>query len=97
MNNLSPKDLELIERIVYKNNDDVAISIARSFERLEERLDGTEARIHSRLSELEDRLDSAINTLDDPEENKKHVRLIVELSEKVIALEAKILEANPTK
>jgi hypothetical protein len=55
---LDQKDLELIERVVYKNNDDVAVSIARSFERLEERVDAAEARIHSRLSELEDRLEA---------------------------------------
>jgi hypothetical protein len=53
---LDQKDLELIERVVYKNNDDVAVSIARSFERLEERIDSAEARIHGRLSELEDRI-----------------------------------------
>ena len=53
---MTPKDLELIERIIYKGNDDIAISIARSFERLEERIDASEARIYSRLSELEDKL-----------------------------------------
>lgn len=56
MSYLDQKDLELIERIVYKNNDDVAVSIARSFERLEERVDSSEARLHSRLSEIEDRM-----------------------------------------
>ena len=56
MSALDQKDLELIERIVYKNNDDVAVSIARSFERLEERVDSSEARLHSRLSEIEDRM-----------------------------------------
>jgi len=54
---LDQKDLDSIEGVVYKNNDDVAVSIARSFERLEERVDAAEARIHSRLSELEDRLE----------------------------------------
>lgn len=53
---LEPKDLELVERIVYKNSDDVAVSISRSFERLEERIDALEARIQTRLSEIEDRL-----------------------------------------
>lgn len=28
---LEQKDLELIERVIYKNSDDVAVSIARSF------------------------------------------------------------------
>lgn len=53
---LNNKDLEVIERIVYKNNDDVAVSTVRSFERLEERIDAAESRLHSRLSEIEDRL-----------------------------------------
>lgn len=53
---MTPKDLELIERIIYKGNDDISISITRSFERLEERIDASKARIYSRLSELEDKL-----------------------------------------
>jgi hypothetical protein len=62
---LNQKDLELIERVVYKNADDTAISIVRSFERLEERVDAAESRIHSRLSELEDRLeDRAVASAD---------------------------------
>ena len=55
---LEQKDLELIERIIYKNGDDVAVSIARSFERLEERIDAAESRIYSRLSDLEDKLEA---------------------------------------
>ena len=62
---LEQKDLESIERVIYKNNDDVAVSIARSFERLEERVDASESRIHSRLSELEDRLrDTSVGSAD---------------------------------
>jgi hypothetical protein len=53
---LEPKDLELIERAIYKNVDDICISIARSFERLEERVDATESRIYTRLAELEEQL-----------------------------------------
>ncbi|MCX6715625.1 MAG: hypothetical protein NT077_01250 [Candidatus Taylorbacteria bacterium] len=55
-NNLSKKDLELVESIVYKSADDIAISIARSFERLEERIDATESRIYGRLAEFDDQL-----------------------------------------
>ena len=51
---LEQKDLELIERVLYKSGDDVAVAIARSFERLEERIDATEARLYSRIAELED-------------------------------------------
>jgi len=47
---------EQIEAIIYKNSDDLAISISRSFERLEERIDENESRLYSRLSELEDKL-----------------------------------------
>lgn len=47
---------EQIEAIIYKNSDDIAISIARSFERLEERIDENESRLYGRLSELEDKL-----------------------------------------
>ncbi len=56
---LDQKDLELIERIVYKNSDDIAVSIARSFERLEERIDASESRIYMRLNEIDDRSDAA--------------------------------------
>jgi hypothetical protein len=55
---LEPKDLELIERIIYKNGDDIAVSIGRSFERLEERIDSAESRIYGRLIELEDKIDA---------------------------------------
>ena len=55
-NNLSKKDLELIESVVYKSADDIAVSICRGLERLEERLDSTESRLYSRLAELDDKL-----------------------------------------
>ena len=53
---LDQKDLELIERILYKSEDDVVVSIARSFERLEERIDATESRLYSRFAEVEDKV-----------------------------------------
>jgi len=53
---LNTKDLELIERVIYKNGDDIAVSIGRSFERLEERIDSAESRIYGRLAELEDQI-----------------------------------------
>ena len=58
---LNPKDLELIERVIYKNGDDIAISIGRSFERLEERIDAAESRIYGRLADLEDQLKMRID------------------------------------
>lgn len=51
---ISQKDLELIERVIYKNGDDIAMSIGRSFERLEERIEAAETRIYGRLAEIED-------------------------------------------
>jgi len=53
---LEQKDLEAIERVIYKNGDDVAVSISRSFERIEERIDAAESRLYGRLAELEDKL-----------------------------------------
>ncbi len=68
---LDQKDLELIERLIYKNADDVAISIARSFERLEERIDTMEARLYTRISEVEDRMESGRQDLSDSIGNVK--------------------------
>jgi hypothetical protein len=62
---LEQKDLEMIERTIYKNGDDIAISIARSFERLEERIDAVEARLYSRLAELEDTIEASRQSLAD--------------------------------
>ena len=56
---LTQQDLEQIERVIYKNGDDVAVSIARGFERLEERIDATESRLCSRFAEVEDRIEAA--------------------------------------
>ena len=50
---LTQKDLNALERIIYKNGDDIAVSLARSFERLEERIDAAESRIYSRLADVE--------------------------------------------
>lgn len=54
---LDQKDLELIERLVYKNADDIAVSISRSFERLEERIDALESRLSGRISDAEDKIE----------------------------------------
>lgn len=44
---LNQKDIELLERLMYKNTDDIAVSIARSFERLEERIDSLRSDLDS--------------------------------------------------
>jgi hypothetical protein len=64
-NRLTQRDIELIERVIYKTSDDVAVSIARSFERLEERVDAAESRIYSRLADGEDKMESVRQELAD--------------------------------
>ena len=62
---LDQKDLELIERILSKNGDDLAVSIARSFERMEERIDATESRLYGRMADLEDRFEGSRQDISD--------------------------------
>ena len=57
---LDKTDLERIERVIYKNGDDIAVSIGRSFERLEERIDAMESRLYSRLADIEDKIEDAV-------------------------------------
>lgn len=60
---LDNKDVEVIERLIYKSADDIAISIARSFERLEERMVAGEARIYERICQVEDSVHETINDM----------------------------------
>ena len=53
---LSHSAPEAIERFPNSASDNVVSIIVRGFERLEERLNATEARLLSQLAELEDRL-----------------------------------------
>jgi prefoldin subunit 5 len=62
---LEQKDIEMIERVIYKNGDDIAVSIGRSFERLEERIDAAESRLYSRLSDLEDKVEASRQDISD--------------------------------
>jgi hypothetical protein len=62
---LDPKDLETIERLIYRNADDIAVSIGRSFERLEERMDAGESRLYSRIAEVEDRVEASRQDMSD--------------------------------
>jgi uncharacterized protein Yka (UPF0111/DUF47 family) len=57
--NQTQQVIESVERMIYKNADDVAVSVARSCERLEERIDGMESRLYSRIAELEDKVEEA--------------------------------------
>ncbi len=62
---LMPDDIELIDRLINNSGDDVAVSISRSFERLEERIDGLESRLYGRLAELEDLTEANRQSLSD--------------------------------
>jgi hydrogenase maturation factor len=70
---LKQVDLELIERVIYKNGDDIAVSIGRSFERIEEKLDDIESRIYSRLEEIEKELGAELLTVRSLVEDKTEV------------------------
>ncbi len=71
---LDQKDVELIERIIYKNADDIAASVARSFERIEERLDAVESHIHARIADAEDKIESARQDIEDNIESLRDAR-----------------------
>jgi len=60
---LDKKYLELNERVLYKNSDDLAVSIARCVERFEERLDVAESRLSTRLADIEDKIVSVEGNL----------------------------------
>jgi hypothetical protein len=60
---LKPADLEAIERVIYRNGDDIAMAVGRAFERLEEQMNSIESRIYGRLVEIEKELKDELNTL----------------------------------
>jgi len=60
---LKTADLEAIERVIYKNGDDIATAIGRSFERLEEKIIDAENRIYGRLMDIESEMKSDLTTL----------------------------------
>ena len=62
---LDTKDLEQFVQIIHNACDDVAVSISRSFERLEERIDASESRLYSRIAEVEDRIEGSRADLSD--------------------------------
>ena len=53
---LTQSDLKLVNDIIYKSADDICVSIARSFERMEERIEAMESRLYSRFADIEDLL-----------------------------------------
>ena len=60
---LKPADLEAIERVIYRNGDDIAVSTGRAFERLEEKMNSIESHIYGRLTEIEKEIKAELTTL----------------------------------
>lgn len=75
---LNQKDIEIIERLIYKNADDLAIGFARGLERLEERMDAMEERLNNRFS-------------DELAETSKIIRELMESLEPVIEAHEEIV------
>lgn len=85
---LDQKDIELLERVIYKNSDDIAVSLARSFERMEERIDATESRLYGRIADLEDRFEGSRQDISDIiGELRTDVRQMAESREEVRSAE----------
>jgi len=79
---LEHKDLEVIESLIYKYNDDIAVSISRSFERLETHIDNIESRLSLRMGELDDRVETARQDIADMiGEFRQEIRDFVRLKE----------------
>jgi hypothetical protein len=49
------RDLEHIERVLYKATGDIAVALGSNSERLEERIDALESRLNSRFADVEDK------------------------------------------
>lgn len=62
---LQQNDLEIVERIIRRTCDDISISVDRSIERIEERVDAMETRIYSRMADLEDMHHDTLQTVCD--------------------------------
>ena len=60
---LKPGDLEAIERVIYRNGDDIAMAVGRAFERLEEQMKTIESHIYGRLTEIEKEIKTELITL----------------------------------
>lgn len=56
---LGTDDIKLIENMLYKSSDDTAVAVARSFERLEDKIDASESRLYSLIREIETKIVSA--------------------------------------
>lgn len=58
MQTLQPKDIDLIQTMIFKSQDNVAVTLCRSLERLEEKIADTESRLYTRIAEVEDTVNS---------------------------------------
>lgn len=68
---LTKADIESIKRVVYSCGDDIAVSISRSFERLEERIDAGEARLSTRLGDFSEEIARTGNLVSELNDNHK--------------------------
>ena len=57
---IAPKDLEQIERSIYRNAHDIAVSLGQYIDALEAHVDGMESRLHARIGDLQEKLESLI-------------------------------------
>lgn len=55
---LTQQDFDAFGHLMDERNDNIVVSIARSFERLEEHLGDTESRLYNRIAEAEDAIDA---------------------------------------
>lgn len=62
---LNQKDIEVIEKLIYKCGDDISIAIGRSFEHLEERINDLESRIYSRLADVDEKFEDSRQSIVD--------------------------------
>lgn len=53
---LTEADMEMIGTEFYKHSDDMATYVARSIERIMQRMDDAETRFYNRLSDIEDKI-----------------------------------------
>jgi len=56
---LTPQDFERIHRLIYGLTDDFSITVARAFERMENRLSDLEGHLRARLADIAERMEKA--------------------------------------
>ena len=62
---LDKTDIEHIERMISESADDIAVSISRSFERMEGGFDAEDSALYATLGNLADRIEACRKELSD--------------------------------